>query len=268
LANGRERLKGKPKRHFRDLDLPNCASTLENLAIPSAHSFLASLRNFITMAYFKFFLVLLLSTLNVLVQSTGTKEFDYCGVDGEKFLDYNFTGNHNVAGLGCTLGNKTNCLCSIDYNDQSSLSPFIWQCGTVEFGPKGNKTCPATVPVVKPTGVNSIDFSESMLGVSVTCDTAVNPTGYPGDEACGYSECEKGGDYSAICGCVDFSQRDDVELKGVQWICLHSTCNCPEDGTVTGNKNSTTNNSTSAAASTLPLSFLAGFAVALVGAAL
>jgi hypothetical protein len=200
---------------------------------------------FLSMVHRKLLLVLLAASLNGLVHSAGFAEGDYCGVDGAKFLDYNFTGNFNVAGDGCTLGNKTNCLCSIDYNDESSLSPFIWQCGAVEFGPKGNKTCPATVPVVKPTGVNSIDFSESMLGVPVDCDTALNPTGYPGDEACGYSECESGGDYSAICGCVDGS-RPDVGFSTTQWICLHSTCNCPGavDPTMDSTKNDTTSNST------------------------
>jgi hypothetical protein len=217
------------------------------------------------MAYSQLFLVLLLSTLSVLVESSETKEFDYCGVDGRKFLDYNFTGNHNVAGDGCTLGNKTRCLCSIDYNDNSSLSPFIWQCGdTVEFGPKGNKTCPKTVPVLKPTGVNSIDFTESMLGVPVECDTATDPTGYPGDEPCGYSECESGGDYSAICGCVDGSQRPDVAFNTTQWICLHSTCNCPSNGENTTNM---TGNSAGVAASTTSLVFWVGASLALIGAA-
>jgi hypothetical protein len=221
------------------------------------------------MSYSQLFLVLLLSTLSVLVQSALTNEFDYCGIDGRKYLDYNFTGDHNVAGEGCTLGNKTNCLCSIDYNDNSSLSPFIWQCGgTVKFGPNGNKTCPPKVPVVKPTGVNSIDFTESMLGVPVVCDTADYPTGFPGDEACGYSECESGGDYTAICACVDFAKRG-VNFTGMQWICLHSTCNCPSDGQNTTKTDNSTkaDNSSSGAASATPLLFLVGASLALVGAA-
>jgi hypothetical protein len=176
------------------------------------------------------FLVVALLTFNV--ANAAFEEGEYCGVNGKKFMEYNFTGEYAVAGKGCTLENntKTRCFCSIDYTDRASGSPFIWQCfDAVKFGPVGEKVCPATVPVVKPTGVNQIDFSESMLGVAAACNTSENPTGRPGDEVCSYSECESGGKYSAICGCVDLSQREELNATGMQWFCLHSTCSCGDE---------------------------------------
>ena len=184
------------------------------------------------MKYSKLFLAAVLArSTSVFVQGTGRHEYDFCGIYGANALDDNYTGTHPVAGLGCTLDDKTHCLCSIDYNRPSERSPFIWQCGgQVEFGPKGNKVCPDTVPVIKPTGVDSMDFTESpTLGVVVECDTKLHPSGYPGDELCGYSECESGGDSSAICACVDFTGLVDANRTGMQWICLHSKCNCPAD---------------------------------------
>jgi hypothetical protein len=174
------------------------------------------------MAPFNSFLLVFAALLNVFVQRTGAivQEYDLCGVDGERVTDYNYTVEHNLAGDGCTLGNKTNCICSIDYSDQSSpLPPFKWLCGTVEFGPKGTKTCPPTVPVVKQIRVDSPNFTESMLDVTVPCNTTIHPTGYPGDESCGYSECESGGNFTALCGCVDFSQHQYNIADGVQWVC-------------------------------------------------
>ena len=94
----------------------------------------------------------------------------------------------------------------------------------MRFGPKNEKVCPASVPVPKQYGVDSIYFTEAMLGVPVACDLDIHPTGYPGDEVCAYSECEDGGEYSAICACVDLSER--VENGGTQWFCLHATCQC------------------------------------------
>jgi hypothetical protein len=237
---------------------------------------------------FKLFLVVSAASLHDFVQSTGTKanltgsagqtpeiqEYDLCGVDGERVTDYNYTVEHNLAGDGCTLGKKTNCLCSIDYSDQSSpLPPFKWLCGTVEFGPKGNKTCPNTVPVVKQIGFDSPDVTESMLAVVAECNTTIHPTGYPGDESCGYSECESGGSYTALCGCVDFSQHEYNITDGMQWVCLYSACNCPGDenrtATDDGTKMTGTDNNSTSAAATAPLGvFLAGVALALVGVAL
>jgi hypothetical protein len=161
------------------------------------------------------------------VSSTALEMGETCGVDGSGFLEPDFLGNVSVAGKGCVSGNNTNCLCAPDFDDKQSLSAFRWQCnGDVEFGPKNGKVCPLTVPVIKEMGVASINFSEAMLGVPVPCNTTIHPTGRPGDEACGYSECESGGSYSAICGCVDLGDRSEVNASGMQWICLHSTCGC------------------------------------------
>ena len=155
---------------------------------------------------------------------------DFCGVLGKDFLNENFTGSVAVAGDGCVSGNNTNCLCAPNFDDGQSLSGFVWQCnGDVKFGPKNGKVCPPKVPVVKSMGIDSIDFSESLLGVPVPCNTSIHPGGRPGDEVCGYSECETGGSFSAICGCVDLGQRDEVDSVGSQWICLHSTCGCKLD---------------------------------------
>ena len=246
---------------------------------------LSSLNPSIVMNNFTLILALLAS-LNVLVHSTGTQEYDLCGVDGEKILEYDYIVDHNVAGDGCTLGNKTNCICAMDYEDQSApLPPFKWLCGTVEFGPKGNKTCPTTIPIVKSIGSNSSNGTEVM----VECNTTLHPKGYPGDEGCGYSECENGGDYSALCGCVDFSEHDFNTTEGMQWICLYSACNCPVDennnattngsntNTTKGSNTTATNgsskmnsttNTTSAAVSMTQRFFLAGAVLALIGTTL
>jgi hypothetical protein len=85
--------------------------------------------------------------------------------------------------------------------------------------------------VIKRVGVGSIDFTEELEGVPVPCNTTIHPTGYPGDEVCGYSECESGGSYTAVCGCVDSGTRTDpTESSGMQWICIHSTCGCSLKG--------------------------------------
>lgn len=155
-------------------------------------------------------------------------EGDTCGVTSKNFLEAEFLGNYRVAGSeGCALRNSTQpCYCAPNLADATSLSEWKWQCGEdVQFGPKNGKVCPTTVPVLKKYGVDSISFSEAMLGVAVECDPTVHPTGYPDDEVCGYSECENGGEYSAICACVSLDDRG-VENGGNQWFCLHSTCDC------------------------------------------
>jgi hypothetical protein len=182
------------------------------------------------------------------VNSAVLQQGELCGVEGSDFLSDNFTGSVAVAGKGCVSANNTNCLCAPNFDDSESLSGFIWQCnGKVEFGPKNNKVCPPKVPVIKRVGVDSIDFSEEMLGVSVPCNTTINPTGYPGDESCGYSECESGGSFSAICGCVDLGNRSETDQTGMQWICLHSTCGCSleEDDSPADSPKSTTSASRS-----------------------
>lgn len=81
--------------------------------------------------------------------------------------------------------------------------------------------------MIKRVGVDSIDFTEDLVGVVIPCNISIHPTGYPGDESCGYSECESGGSFSAICGCVDLGTRGDTGMSvGMQWICMHSTCGC------------------------------------------
>jgi hypothetical protein len=97
----------------------------------------------------------------------------------------------------------------------------------VKFGPQAGKVCPDTVPVVKPIGVGFIGFRPEKLGVP--CNDTVHPAGLVvGDEPCEYSECESGGSYSAICGCIQ------IDENGPQWICLHSTCNCTVAGAGAG----------------------------------
>jgi hypothetical protein len=156
-----------------------------------------------------------------------TTEGDTCGIEGSNFLETDFIGSAAVAGDGCTLGSDTNCLCAPNFDDVESLSGFTWQCnGEVQFGPKNDKVCPEKVPVIHREGVNSIEFNEDLLGVPVPCNTSIHPTGRPGDEVCGYSECESGGSFTAICGCVDLGNRSDVTTSEMQWICLHSTCGC------------------------------------------
>jgi hypothetical protein len=164
---------------------------------------------------------LLLNHLNV-AHGAAFKEGDFCDVDGADYLDYNFTGEYAVAVEGCLLENntKTNCLCSGDYSDEDNQGLFIWQCnGMAKFGPKVGKTCPDTVPLVKKTGVDADNFSESESSTTVACNSTIHPGGYNDDYACGYSECETGGSYSAICGCIE-----------EKWICLHSECKCGEGG--------------------------------------
>ena len=172
----------------------------------------------------KLFISLLLITG---AHSTPLQQGENCGVNGADFLSPNFLGNVSVAGNGCVSGSDKNCLCAPNFDDEQSLSYFLWQCnGSVEFGPKNGKVCPERVPIINEIGVDSIYFKESEAGVPVPCNTTIHPTGRPDDEACGYSECETGGSYSAICGCVDLGNRSEVEASGMQWVCLHSTCGC------------------------------------------
>jgi len=45
---------------------------------------------------------------------------------------------------------------------------------------------------------------------------------------CPYSECDDGGDTSAICACIDLAKYGLGE--GEEWYCLHSTCSCAPVG--------------------------------------
>jgi hypothetical protein len=65
--------------------------------------------------------------------------------------------------------------------------------------------------------------------VGAYCNLTVHPSGRYGDEVCGYSTCEEGGDYSAVCACVDLERVRGIEGAGQQWFCLHSKCGCGEE---------------------------------------
>ena len=164
----------------------------------------------------KIFLTFLLITG---VNGADLKQGDICGITSADYFAENFTGPVAVSGNGCASENNTNCLCGFDFN-QEGEGPWKWQCnGAVQFGPKNGKVCPEKVPVIKRIGVDSIEFDENSTGL-VPCNTTINPTGYPDDEGCEYSECESGGSYSAICGC------DPMGNAGEHWVCLHATCAC------------------------------------------
>jgi hypothetical protein len=187
------------------------------------------------MMSFTFFVILFLGYTKAAVYQQG----DTCGVSGNDVLGDNFTGSVAVAGNGCTLGNNSNCLCAPNLNDGGDVSDFIWQCnGTVEAGPIDGKVCPNTIPVPVSKNVTSSDSgnaTESMLDVSITCNTTIHPTGGPGDPNCAYSDCESGGNFSAICGCFDLGSQG-----GMIWICLRSTCDCGDDASESQGDGATT----------------------------
>lgn len=110
----------------------------------------------------------------------------------------------------------------------------------VNFGPSVvEKTCPDKVPVAKGLGqleivrsrnlqeVASIGTESMQQKISVPCDTAIHPTGRPGDEVCQYSDCKEGGNHLAICACVDL-EKDGI-AEGTEWVCMHATCSCGKD---------------------------------------
>lgn len=162
------------------------------------------------------------------------KEFDSCGVLSSNFLNDSFEGKYRVAGNpgGCALegSEEANCFCGPEIDGEERLSEWIWQCGdNISFGPVEGKTCPAKVPV--PSAALSdvdVEFIATMRSSQeLNCDQNLHPTGFPGDEVCSYSDCEDGGDLSAVCACVDMSAYG---LEGPpQWHCLHSTCNCGDN---------------------------------------
>lgn len=173
---------------------------------------------------------------------------DTCGVTSSNFLSYDYRSDYLVAGeAGCTLGNDTGCYCAPNLVDGDALSEWQWQCnGVVNFGPVEGKTCPDLVPVPKGLGLlesvrtrnreRSLQADKVAIGtesqqqkMSVACDTALHPTGRPGDEVCAYSDCDEGGDHSAICACVDLSKYGIGD--GMEWVCMHATCGCDEKET-------------------------------------
>ncbi len=167
---------------------------------------------------------------------------DTCGVTSSKFLNYDYRSDFMVAGeAGCSLGDDSGCFCAPNLNDGEALSEWQWQCnGVVNFGPASSKTCPDLVPVPKGLGLlesvsrgRSLQADIAAIGtesqqekMSVACDTAIHPTGRPGDEVCPYSDCDEGGNHSAICACVDLAKYGIGD--GMEWVCMHATCSCDE----------------------------------------
>jgi len=172
---------------------------------------------------------------------------DSCGVTSTNFLNYDYRSDYMVAGeKGCSLGenNDTGCFCAPNLQDGQSLSEWQWQCnGVVNFGPSSpSKTCPDVVPVPKGLGlldsvvadrnrrvladkvVASVGSESLQQKMGVACDTAIHPTGRPGDEVCPYSNCDEGGDHSAICACIDLGKYGMGD--GMEWVCMHATCSC------------------------------------------
>eukprot|EP00978_Attheya_sp_CCMP212_P014633 scaffold37399_cov54-Attheya_sp.AAC.2 len=173
-----------------------------------------------------------------LIASEGKfQDGDSCGVESSDFVNDFFAGEYRVAGTsGCNLGladdvtrlgddlTQTGCFCAPDFDDQDSLSAWKWQCNnSVNFGPVAPKVCPATIPIGTKNGVD-IELSRRAAENTLACDSSIHPTGRPGDEVCPYSDCDQGGDFSAICGCVDLARTGMGQ--GEQWFCLQSTCSC------------------------------------------
>jgi len=172
---------------------------------------------------------------------------DTCGVTSTDFMNYDYRSDFLVAGeAGCTFGDDTKCFCAPNLQDEKPLSEWQWQCNNVvKFGPTTpSKVCPGFVPVAKGLGqldivfhrnralqsetnnIMSLDKESQEQQLKVQCDTAIHPTGRPGDEVCPYSDCDEGGDHSAVCACVDLDKYGMGE--GMEWVCMHANCNCGE----------------------------------------
>ena len=218
-----------------------------------------NVRNMISMLASRMVWTTLVSTHTVLAFQNG----DTCGVTSRDFMNYDYRSDHLIAGTaGCTFRREdddayvdTGCFCAPNLDDNESLGVWQWQCnGVVDFGPNPltTKTCPSTVPVAKGLGFlsfitnrNLADEEEDasntppqpiVVGIGtesqqqkqvVACDQTIHPTGHPGDEVCPYSDCDAGGDHSAICACVNLAEYGMGD--GMQWICMHGTCNCADD---------------------------------------
>ena len=184
--------------------------------------------------------ILVVATTAVHAAASGASVFqdgDTCGVTSSDFLTYSYRSEYLVAGqTGCTLGGdgSEGCFCAPDLSDGESLSEWKWQCNnSVAFGPTTDqKTCPESVPVPKEFGELDVVLNrrrglQQQPQQRVSCDTNIHPTGRPGDEVCPYSDCDDGGDHSAICACIDMEQYGMGE--GTEWICMHATCSCGDD---------------------------------------
>ena len=180
---------------------------------------------------------------------------DTCGVSSKDFLNYDYRSEYMVAGdTGCSLGDDIGCFCAPNLSDGQSLGEWEWQCnGVVNFGPVSSKICPDVVPVAKGLGkleivvnrnrarfleadkIVSIGTESMQQKMRVACNTAIHPTGHPEDEVCPYSDCDEGGDHSAICACIDLDQYGMG--VGMEWVCMHSTCSCGEEDGQNGDSN-------------------------------
>jgi len=177
---------------------------------------------------------------------TSFQNGDTCGVTSRDFLNYDYRSDYMVAGeIGCSLGDDIGCFCGPNLTDGQSLGEWEWQCnGVVKFGPVSPKICPSVVPVAKGLGelesvenrnrarslevdkVASVGTESLQQKMGVACDTTTHPTGQPGDEVCPYSDCDEGGDHSAICACIDLVKYGMG--VGMEWVCMHATCSCDE----------------------------------------
>jgi len=181
---------------------------------------------------------------NPTARTSAFQNGDACGVTSRDFLNYDFRSDWMVAGeAGCTLGEETGCFCAPDLEDGESKGAWKWQCNNVvNFGPHDPsvKSCPDVVPVGKDlgplyfgrnraraletSGTDAADLPAMNMQAGAACDTAIHPTGHPGDEVCPYSDCDEGGDHSAICACID---REQYGMGvGMEWVCMHATCRC------------------------------------------
>ena len=167
-------------------------------------------------------LPLCLTVLLVTAQDVG----DSCNITGTLALDPTFVGSARVAAPphGCTIGSETDCYCGPILGDAGNqdAQEWSWQCGdNVVFGPIQGKTCPASLPAEQEA-----------------CNATLHPTGFGGDPGCGYSNCDGAATFSSVCGCIPLSfiggqgrQRGNDDDVG--WVCLKSTCDCPEDAMTT-----------------------------------
>mmetsp|Transcript_49718 Transcript_49718/g.55412 ORF Transcript_49718/g.55412 Transcript_49718/m.55412 type:complete len:310 (+) Transcript_49718:81-1010(+) len=204
------------------------------------------------------------------VSSSVFQNGDSCGVTSRDFMNYDYRSDYMVAGSeGCTiggsddLGTESGCFCAPNLEDGEGLGEWEWQCNNVvNFGPnpETGKVCPSKVPVPKGLGelkwviksdraralegvdeaaddappvpvVASVGTESQQQQLSVPCNLDLHPTGRPGDEVCPYSDCDDGGEHSAICACIDLEKYGMG--TGTEWVCMHATCQCEDSVTDT-----------------------------------
>lgn len=221
-----------------------------------------------------------LATLAITLSAASAVENgDKCGVTSSNFMNFEYRSDFMVAGeAGCTLGDDTGCFCAPNLADGESLSEWEWQCNdVVNFGPAAEKVCPDLVPVAKGLGeleivternrarslqevdkVASVGTESMQQKMGVACDTAIHPTGRPGDEVCPYSDCDDGGNHSAVCACVDLAKYGMGD--GMEWVCMHATCSCGQEDNeevMKSNEEVESSAATSVASSLVSVSMLA-----------